>query len=210
MICEYLRSFLKLRPMGKILASKMERSKMKSLCFLYFCKGFQDSCMEWRDRISSKVIEFYAGEEPAIAQIQHTQTVASYTRMIAAGEGIEGRMLDLMETAAWLHDIGCPDARRCYGDSLPVHQQEMGRQKVSVWMQEVEELTGEEKQWLADVVGTHHRFDSARQFHFEPLYEADLIVNLIEGYYEQSHARPYYDTVMTTATGRKLFATLFL
>ena len=96
---------------------------MKSLCFLYFCKGFQDSCMEWRDRISSKVIEFYAGEEPAIAQIQHTQTVASYTRMIAAGEGIEGRMLDLMETVAWLHDIGCPDARRCYGDSLPVHQQ---------------------------------------------------------------------------------------
>ena len=61
--------------------------------------------------------------------------------MIAAGEVIGGRMLDLMETAAWLHDIGCPDARRCYGDSLPAHQQEMGRQKVSVWMQEIEELT---------------------------------------------------------------------
>lgn len=166
--------------------------------------------MEWRDRISSKVIEFYAGEEPAIEQIQHTQTVASYTRMIAAGEGIEGRALDLMETAAWLHDIGCPESRRCYGDSLPVHQQEMGRKVVGSWLQDVEELTAAEKQWLTDVVGTHHRFESARTLHFEPLYEADMIVNLIEGYYERSQARHFYDTVMNTETGRRLFAKLFL
>lgn len=166
--------------------------------------------IELKDCISRRVTEYYVANPPAAEQITHTQSVAAYTRLIAAGEGWEYGRVELVEMAAWLHDIGCPVARKLYGNSLPVHQQEEGRKLVAGWLREEPHLSEEEKGWLADVVGGHHRFDAARELHFEPLFEADLIVNLLEGYYQQSQAAHFYDKMMTTETGRMLFRSLFL
>lgn len=163
-----------------------------------------------KDRIARRVTEFYIAYPPALEQITHTQTVAAYTRLIAVGEGWGGDRLELVETAAWLHDIGCPAARRLYGNSLPVHQQEEGRRLVEEWLRDEAGLTAVEKEWLAAVVGSHHRFDAAHELHFEPLFEADLIVNMAEGYYQLSQAAHFYDKMLTTATGRSLFHALFL
>lgn len=41
----------------------------------------------------------------------------------------------------------------------------------------------QEAQWIVDVVGAHHNAVKAETLGFEVLYEADLIVNLFEGYY---------------------------
>lgn len=166
--------------------------------------------MKLKDQLARRVTEYYIACPPALEQITHTQLVAAYTRLIAAGEGWEGDRLELMEAAAWLHDIGCPVARRLYGNSLPVHQQEEGRKLVEEWLRDEPGWTEEEKQWLAAVVGGHHRFDAARELHFEPLFEADLVVNLAEGYYQLSQAGHFYDRMVTTETGRALFRGLFL
>ena len=83
--------------------------------------------IELKDCISRRVTEYYVANPPAAEQITHTQSVAAYTRLIAAGEGWEYGRVELVEMAAWLHDIGCPVARKLYGNSLPVHQQEEGR-----------------------------------------------------------------------------------
>lgn len=163
-----------------------------------------------KDRLARRVTEFYTAHPPALEQITHTQAVAAYTRLIAVGEGWEGDRLELVEAAAWLHDIGCPASRRLYGDSLPVHQQEEGCKLVKEWLCGEAGLTEDEKGWLAAVVGSHYRFDAARELHFEPLFEADLMVNLAEGYYRLSQAARFYDGMMVTGTGRSLFRALFL
>ncbi len=163
-----------------------------------------------KDRLAWRVTDFYIANPPALEQITHTQAVAAYTRLIATGEGWEGGQIELVEMAAWLHDIGCPAARRLYGDSLPVHQQEEGRKLAEEWLRDEGGLTEEEKGWLADVVGSHHRMDTARKLHFEPLFEADLIVNMAEGYYQLSQAAHFYKKMVTTRTGRSFFKALFL
>lgn len=167
--------------------------------------------MQWnlKDSIIRRVVDYYIDNPPVYEQIVHTQAVASYTRLIAVGEGDDAHRTDLLEIAAWLHDIGCPDARRIYGDSRPLHQQEIGCRLSSEWLAAIDGLTPEEKSWLSSVVGSHHQLTAARKLHFEPLFEADLIVNLIEGYYDKAKAADYFDTMMTTTTGKTLYCRLF-
>lgn len=160
--------------------------------------------------IAKKVTDYYIENEPSIEQIQHTQTVVAYTQFIAISEGIDDHKLDLLEIAAWLHDIGCPNARKLYGNSLPVNQQTEGKKLAELWLDKVTELTKGEKSWIAEVVGTHHQFKPAHELHFEPLFEADIIVNLIEGYYPKEKASHLFETMITTTSGKNLFEKLFL
>jgi hypothetical protein len=162
------------------------------------------------DRIASRVIEYYAGHEPAGSQIMHTQSVAHLTRLIAQGEGMTGRICQLQEIAAWLHDIGCPAARQKYGSSKPVYQEQEGKRLVHEWLDADPDFTSEEVDWLADVVGGHHRWREASRLGFQPLYEADLIVNLLEGYYAPELAQRFVKSgAVSTHTGKRLFQTLF-
>ena len=174
----------------------------------------------FKDIIARRVVQYYAENPPVASQIAHTMAVAGYARMIAVGMGLTERQCDLHEASAWLHDIGCPDAVSKYGNSLPVNQQNEGERIVNQWFGEdidypgwdivTNELTADEKQWLAHVVGSHHQKPQAERLHFEPLFEADLIVNIQEGYYGRSQAQHYYDTMLMTDAGRDLYTKMIL
>lgn len=170
----------------------------------------------FKDIIAQRVVAYYTENPPVASQIAHTMAVAGYTRLLAKAMGMTPHQCDLHEAAAWLHDIGCPDAVRKYGNSLPAHQQTEGERIVNEWFGDngdafpewqtvLNALTADEKQWLARVVGTHHQHPSARQLHFEPLFEADLIVNIQEGYFGRNQAHHYYDTLLLTDAGRQLY-----
>ncbi len=141
--------------------------------------------------------------------ILHTQEVVSYTRLIASGENLSERQVDLLEIAAWLHDIGCPKSKEIYGNSLPTNQQNVGRDVVSEFLESFTELSQEEKTWLVDVVGTHHRVDSAQSLAFMPLFEADLIANILSGYFPRENAEQLYTRNVKTKSGKALFKTIF-
>lgn len=167
--------------------------------------------MEWnyKDKIARKVIDFYTQNPPVEEQIVHTQAVANYARLIASGEGMDAHSVDIHEISAWLHDIGCPAARCKHGNSNPPYQMQEGRILAEQWLENDPNFTPQEKEWLADTVGSHHVFRKAIELHFEPLFEADLIVNLWEGYYNKEHADEY-EKMVTTTTGRSLFHQFFL
>lgn len=167
--------------------------------------------MEWnyKEQIARRVIDFYTQNPPIEEQIVHTQAVANYARLIACGEGMTEHAAALHEISAWLHDLGCPAARRKHGNAKPPYQMEEGRIIVNEWLKDDDNFTPEEKQWLADTVGSHHIFRKAIELHFEPLFEADLIVNLWEGYYNKEHATEY-EKMVTTKTGLSLFRQFFL
>ncbi len=174
--------------------------------------------MNFKDIISRRVCDYYAVHEPSASQIAHTMAVSALTRQIALMQQRTERDTDLLEAAAWLHDIGCPDAVSKYGNSLPVHQMAEGERITEEWMRQtegcegwqeaVDQLSNEEKHWLARVVGTHHQRGEALNLHFEPLFEADLIINLREGYFGTSQAAHLFDTMTISEEGREMFRRL--
>ncbi|MFI3268066.1 MAG: hypothetical protein R3Y51_05050 [Rikenellaceae bacterium] len=158
------------------------------------------------DLVARKAIEYYSQfGATKRSDILHTQEVVSYTRLISVGEKLSEEAVVMQETAAWLHDIGCPRSREEFGNSLPVNQQNAGRIVTNELLKDVDLLTDEQKSWLEDVVGTHHQYPSAEELGFLPLFEADLIVNLLSGYMPIENAEHYYKTLMKTATGKALF-----
>lgn len=166
--------------------------------------------MNRTQRLSQRVIEYYADNKPTASQVMHTQSVAHFTRLIAEAEDMDCKKCEMLEMAAWLHDIGCPPARQKYGDSKPSHQECEGKDLVHEWLDNDQDFTAGETEWLADTVGGHHRVSEAKRLHFEPLFEADLIVNLFEGYYKADMAQHFVNSgAVSTTTGLALFGKLF-
>ena len=60
--------------------------------------------------------------------------------------------------AASLHDIGCPRAKELSCNSLPVNQQNVGREVTREFLPDYKELSQADKDWLENVVGTHHQY----------------------------------------------------
>ncbi|MFI3291928.1 MAG: HD domain-containing protein [Rikenellaceae bacterium] len=162
-----------------------------------------------KDLVANIAIEYYSRfPELMRDDILHTQEVVCYTRLIAVGENIPTTEVDLLEAAAWMHDIGCPRSKEIYGNSLPENQQRVGKVVADELLADLEVLNKEEKQWIADVVASHHQFSKVEELGFAPLFEADLIVNILSGYHPLNKAQHLYESMMRTQTGKRLFRTL--
>ncbi len=163
--------------------------------------------MERIDILSRRVISYYAEHSIDIHDdIQHTQEVASYTQLIAMGEKMSAYGVEMQIAAAWLHDIGCPRSKEIYGNSLPQNQQRVGRVVASELLNQLAALfNDEEKEWLVEVVGRHHQAGDVERYNFRPLFEADLIVNLLSGYHPREKSRLLFDSLMSSSTGCELF-----
>lgn len=154
-----------------------------------------------------EVLAIFAAEDPL--QIAHTQAVADYTETIAIMEKLPARQIFLLKTAALLHDVGCPAARASHGKSLPAVQEREGARITRELLMKRAEFTANETDFLVAVVGSHHQFRKAKEIGFEPLFEADLIVNLLEGYLDRSKAALYGEKMVSTPSGKRLFELLF-
>ncbi len=162
-----------------------------------------------KELIAHIVINYYSRYPELMREdILHTQEVVCYTRLIAKGEGVPNCEVELLEAAAWLHDIGCPRSKEIFGNSLPENQHSIGRQVATDLLASVDCLSEIEKKWIADVVGSHHQFSKAEELGFMPLFEADLIVNILSGYHPREKAQMLYDSMMVSESGRELFKTL--
>ena len=62
---------------------------------------------------------------------------------------------------------------------------------------------------IVDVVGSHHNVQKTIELGFETLFEADLIVDLFEGYYPAEEAGACYRNGVRIASGKSWFARLF-
>ncbi|MFI3290290.1 MAG: HD domain-containing protein [Opitutales bacterium] len=166
--------------------------------------------MSLKDEIALGVIEYYSQfPEFMRSDVLHTQEVVSYTRLIASGENLSERQVDLLEISAWLHDIGCPKSKCIYGNCLPKNQQCVGEEVAKEFLEPFDGLTQEEKDWLANVVATHHKLDFAKSLNFMPLYEGDLIANILSGYFPRDKVPALFKTFVHTKTGKALFKKIF-
>ena len=162
-----------------------------------------------KDLVAQMAIAYYAQFPHLMREdILHTQEVVSCTRLIAGGAGGSGGEVEMQECAAWLHDIGCPQAKEIHGNSAPPHQMCEGRKVTQELLEPLDYFTAEQKTWLAEVVGTHHQHPKAVELGYLPLFEADLLVNILSGYYPREKAPHLSQTMLRTDTGKRLAQSL--
>lgn len=162
----------------------------------------------FKEKWIKRIFDYYRKLDPS--QIPHTQSVIKYTIKICNAINVDEERTNKLLIAAAAHDIGCPISKKKYGDTSPDHQQTEGRLIVQQWLQDETTLTTFEKEWVAQVVGTHHQRPSAINFHFEELFDADLIVNTLEEEEISQKRLTDRESRMITAAGKQFYRHLFL
>ena len=75
------------------------------------------------DDLALHMITYYAADP---ARIQHFIKVHSFAALIARQEGMDAATLEILEAAAYVHDIGIKPAEQNYGSSAGRYQEELG------------------------------------------------------------------------------------
>lgn len=156
-----------------------------------------------KDRVAVEMKRYFQKD---FKRIGHATKVARYAERIAREEG--GDMIVVL-CAAYLHDIGIPEAERKYGSSEVRRQEEEGppiARDILVRLSAPRDIIDE----VCDIVGRHHHPRAEETANFKIVYDADLIVNLEEKNTEEPIAKEKLAAILEksflTASGRRLAA----
>ncbi|GAB1359261.1 hypothetical protein MASR1M31_10420 [Porphyromonadaceae bacterium] len=63
--------------------------------------------MNWdfKYKLSLRVLDYYMKHNDGTSQVIHTQSVVSYTGLIAVGEKLDQHVVNLLEISAWMHIV---------------------------------------------------------------------------------------------------------
>ncbi len=126
-----------------------------------------------KDRVAVEMKRYFKQD---FKRIGHATRVARYAEQIA---GEEGGDIAVALAAAYLHDIGLPEAERKYQSTAAKYQEEEGPpvsreilSKLGASPDLIEEV--------CDIVGHHHHPRLEETVNFKSVYDADLLVNVEE------------------------------
>lgn len=161
-----------------------------------------------RDLISivkEKMIEYYSGDS---RRVHHFLKVHSFAKLIGECEGMPADELEILESAALVHDIGIKNAEMKYGYNNGTLQEKEGPPEAKRLLRSVE--AGEE---LTDrvcyLVGHHHTYRDIKGLDYQILVEADFLVNLYEDQADRDTITKAYGNIFRTESGKRLCRQLF-
>ncbi|MCK4487049.1 MAG: HD domain-containing protein [Desulfobacterales bacterium] len=159
----------------------------------------RDDLLKYRVAIEMKR---YFGHD--LKRIGHAANVARYAEQIVKEE--KGNPAVVL-CAAYLHDIGIPEAERKYNSAAARYHQKEGppiAREILTKLGAREALIDE----VCDIIGHHHHPRDKETPNFKILYDADLIVNLKEGQKEKETERDRLSKIIEktflTDTGKRL------
>jgi len=132
-----------------------------------------------KDRIAIEMKRYLKTD---FKRIGHATRVARYAEKIGKEE--RGNMAVIF-AAAYLHDIGIPEAEKKYNSSAAKYQEELGPPIAGSIM---EKLGAGEKliEEVCDIVGHHHHPRAEESINFKVIYDADLIANIEDEHKKKS------------------------
>jgi len=152
------------------------------------------------DQVYLEMIQYNSGDA---RRIQHFVKVHSFARIIGIGEGLEGKALEILEVAAYVHDIGIKRAEAEYGRSDGHLQEQLGPDEARKMLKRI----GYDEQIIervAYLVGHHHTYTAIEEMDYQILVEADFLVNLFEDQASQAAIASVRKKVFKTPTGLKI------
>jgi HD superfamily phosphodiesterase len=126
-----------------------------------------------KDRVAIEMKRYLKSD---FKRIGHATRVARYAERIGKNE--RGNLAVIL-SAAFLHDIGIPEAERIHGSAATEYQEKEGppiARSILKKLKADEELVDE----VCDIVGHHHHPGPDESLNFKVVFDADLIANLEE------------------------------
>lgn len=161
--------------------------------------------MKRTDTLYLKMISYDAG---CAERIQHFTKVHSFARIIGLSEGLDERTLELLEAAAYVHDIGIKKSEEIYNRSDGALQAKLGPPEAERLLHEVGyNITDIER--ITYLVAHHHTYTGISGIDYQILVEADFLVNLYEHGNNLDEAASIRKIIFKTESGTKLFDSMY-
>ncbi|MBQ9421681.1 MAG: HD domain-containing protein [Lachnospiraceae bacterium] len=156
--------------------------------------------------IAAKMIEFSDGN---VFDINHFMKVHGFARLIGLGEGLGGSMLETLEIAALVHDIGIQRCREKYGSTNGRLQEKEGMALAREFLRQFD-LPSEQLARIVYLVGHHHSYFVADGIDYQILLEADFITVAGESPKFVKHdVEEFAEAVFRTKTGLRLLRSMY-
>lgn len=157
------------------------------------------------DELFLEMIKYYNGDPK---RIQHFTKVHSYAKLIGAMENLSPNDMNVLETAAIVHDIGIKVAEEKYNSTNGKYQELEG----PVLAKNMLESLGFHKEIIERVcylVGHHHTYNNISGMDYQILVEADFLVNLYEDSCSKEACTNVLDKIFKTNSGKQLLIEMF-
>lgn len=152
-----------------------------------------------------KMIEYYKNDPK---RIQHFCKVHSFAKLIAEMENMSAKDLEILETAALVHDIGIKISEQKYGNCSGKNQEKEGPAEAVRLLKELD-YPEDVIERVSYLVGHHHTYNNIDGLDYQILVESDFIVNMYEDQESLSTCEKVYDRIFKTDSGRKIFKEMF-
>lgn len=141
-------------------------------------------------------------------QINHFIKVHAYAKLIAEEEYLDKDLQLIVETVAYIHDIGIKNALAKYNSSVGKLQEKEGPDEARKMLTALgyQENVIER---VCYIVAHHHTFEAIDGIDFQILVEADLLTNYYEDNLPKDNILYSYDKIFRTETGKRIAAELF-
>jgi hypothetical protein len=158
------------------------------------------------DGVLREMIRYNAGDPK---RIQHALKVYAFAGAIGREEGLPEERLELLETAALLHDIGIRNSERKYGSAAGNYQELEGPPVA----RRILEPMGKEPAFVERVcflIGHHHTYGEIVGEDYRILVESDLLVNLFEDGLPEPQVREVLRKYFRTDAGTRILKRMYL
>jgi HD superfamily phosphodiesterase len=150
------------------------------------------------------IMKKYYQNDPS--QVNHSLRVLETAEMIYTEERLkEGFLYDVLRLASIFHDIGIPQSRIKYNSSAPKYQEIEGPPVARKLMTEIG-IRPDVLERVCFIVGNHHTYKKIDGIDFQILFEADMVVNLQEGWggLDREELKARLESGAFTSTGKTL------
>lgn len=155
--------------------------------------------------ILMEMMRYNAGDPK---RIQHALKVYAYASLIGEKESLDARTLDLLKTAAALHDIGIHNSEKLHGSSAG-NWQELEGPPVARELLAPFKLAPDFVDRVCFLIGHHHTYSKIDGPDYQILVEADLLVNLYEDGVSPQSSRELRGKLFRTETGKEFLDAMY-
>lgn len=147
--------------------------------------------------------EMIAWEAGCPNRVNHFLKVYGLAKAIASREQLSSTTMNIVETAAILHDIGIRPSLEKYGACTAAQQEEEGEKAARALLRRCGYHDEEFVARICWLVGHHHSYEDVHDIDHQILIEADFLVNLYEKEATAEEVRRVGEAHFKTATGKR-------
>ncbi|MCD8391551.1 MAG: HD domain-containing protein [Firmicutes bacterium] len=152
-----------------------------------------------------EMCRYMAGDK---MRINHFMKVHAYAKIIGEAEELDARTLEILETAAYTHDIGIKLSEQKYNSASGYYQQIEGPAEAEKLLTPLG-FDNELIERVKYLISRHHKYANIDGADCQILIEADFIVNACEEDMPQDTIKSIYDKIFKTEAGKKIMRSLF-